>query len=121
MSADFQLIQQRTIFLLEPLTDHARAWVEEHVRADATRFGPAIVVERRDIADILTGIRLAGLAVERDQAMTDREWSAWWHDRNNWPRCDTCQRQFLRDPENPTMTTCYECKPKFDGHAAGGQ
>jgi hypothetical protein len=65
MSADFQLIEQRTIFLLEPLTDHARAWVKAHVRADSTRFGPAIVVEQRCISDILRGICVAGLAVER--------------------------------------------------------
>jgi len=65
MSADFQLIRQSTIFLLEPLTDGGRAWAEEHIPADATRFGPAIVVERRCIADILTRICFAGLAVER--------------------------------------------------------
>jgi hypothetical protein len=65
MSADFQLIEQRTIFLLEPLTDHARAWVKAHVPADVTRFGPAIVAERRCIEDVLTGICTAGLTVER--------------------------------------------------------
>ena len=65
MSADFQLIQQRTIFRLEPLTDAGRGWVEEHVRADVTRFGPAIMVEHRGIADMLRGIRSAGLGVER--------------------------------------------------------
>lgn len=64
MGADVQLMCQSTIFLLEPLTDHARAWVEEHVRADVTRFGPAIVIEQRWIADILTGICRAGLAVK---------------------------------------------------------
>ena len=62
---DFQLIRQSTIYLLEPLTDTARAWVEEHIPADATRFGPAIVVEHRYIADIVTGITVAGLSVDR--------------------------------------------------------
>ncbi len=65
MSADFQLIQQRTIVLLEPLIDDGRVWVEAHVRADVTRPGPAIVVEHRCIADILTGIDIAGLGVEQ--------------------------------------------------------
>lgn len=65
MSADFQLIEQSTIFLLEPLTDRGRAWVEEHIPAAATRFGPAIVVEHRCIADIVTGIAVAGLSVDR--------------------------------------------------------
>jgi hypothetical protein len=65
MSTDFQLIQRRAIFLLEPLTDHGRVWVAEPVRADGTRFGPAIVVEPRGIADMLTGIDIAGLGVEQ--------------------------------------------------------
>ena len=63
--ADFQLIEQSTIFLLEPLTDAARAWVQDHISADAIRFGPAIVVEHRCLADIVTGIALAGLSADR--------------------------------------------------------
>lgn len=62
---DFQLIRQSTIFLLEPLTDEARAWVQHHIPAAATRFGPAIVVEHRCIADIVTGITVSGLSVDR--------------------------------------------------------
>jgi len=65
MGTDFQLICQTTIFLLEPLTEAARAWAEGHVLADATRFGPAIVIEPHCIADILTGIGTAGLTVDR--------------------------------------------------------
>jgi len=61
---DFQLICQSTIFLLEPLTDAACAWADEHLPTDVTRFGPAIVVEHRRIVDILTNICTAGLAVE---------------------------------------------------------
>jgi hypothetical protein len=62
---DFQLIRQRTIYLLEPLTDAAPAGVQDHISAAATRFGPAIVVEHRCIADIVTGIAVAGLSVDR--------------------------------------------------------
>ncbi len=65
MSADFPLIPQRTIVLVEPLTDAGRGWVEDQVRADVTRFGPALVVEPRGIADMLPGIYIAGLGVER--------------------------------------------------------
>lgn len=65
MGADFQLIRQTTIFLLEPLTEAARAWAEEHVPADATRFGPAIVIEQHRIVDILMRICTAGLTVDR--------------------------------------------------------
>jgi hypothetical protein len=62
---DFQLISQSTISLLEPLTDAARAWVQDHISADAIRFGPAIVVKNRCVADIVTGIAVAGLTVDR--------------------------------------------------------
>ena len=61
---DFQLIRQSTIVLLEPLTDVARAWTEEHIPADATRFAPAIVIEHRYIADVAAGIERDGLTVE---------------------------------------------------------
>jgi hypothetical protein len=61
---DFQLIRQSTIFLLEPLTDAARASTEDHITADAIHFGPAIVVEYRCIADIVTSICNAGLTVD---------------------------------------------------------
>jgi hypothetical protein len=62
---DFQLIRQSTICLLEPLTDAARVWVEEHIPADAIHFGPAIVVEHRCIAGIVASIAVAGLSVDR--------------------------------------------------------
>jgi len=65
MSADFPLIPQRTIVLVEPLTDDGRGWVDDQVRADVTRVGPALVVEPRGIADMLTGLSSAGLGVER--------------------------------------------------------
>jgi hypothetical protein len=63
-TSDFQLIRQSTIFLLEPLTDTARAWVEKHLPADRTTFGAAVVVEHRYISDIFDAIVDAGLAVE---------------------------------------------------------
>jgi len=65
-AADFQLIRRSTIYLLEPLTDAACAWVEEHIPADAVRFGPAVVIEHRCIADIVTDIDTAGLTVESE-------------------------------------------------------
>ncbi len=61
---DFQLIRQTSIFLLEPLTDAARAWAGKHIPADATRFGPAIVIEHRYIADIVAGIARDRLTME---------------------------------------------------------
>jgi hypothetical protein len=61
---DFPLIRQDTIFPLKPLTDAARAWAEQHLPADATRFGPAIVIEHRFVANITAGIARDGLTVE---------------------------------------------------------
>jgi len=61
---DFQLIRQSTIFLLEPLTDAAHAWAENHIPADATRFGRSIPIEHRYIADIVAGIARGTLTVE---------------------------------------------------------
>jgi hypothetical protein len=37
----------------------------ENVTADAIRFGPAIVIEHRCIADIVTSTAVAGLSVDR--------------------------------------------------------
>ena len=72
---DFQLIRQSTIFLLEPLTDAARAWVAEHISADTIRYGSAIVVEQHGIDDIVTGIALARLTVDWSQS-SSRSWTA---------------------------------------------
>jgi hypothetical protein len=40
-------------------------WLVEQVWADAIRFGAAIVVEHRCIADIVTSIAVASLSVDR--------------------------------------------------------
>jgi len=60
---DFTVRNEGSIFLLTPHTDAARAWVEEHLPADAQTFGPAIVVEHRYIGDIVAGIQADGLEV----------------------------------------------------------
>jgi hypothetical protein len=65
MAADFQLIRQRTISRLEPLTEAAHVWAESHVSADVVRFGPAILVEHGGVADMLRDLSAAGLTVER--------------------------------------------------------
>lgn len=64
--ADFLVENHGTIFLLEPTTDAACEWVEEHLSAEPTRptrWGSAIVVEHRYIREIVEGARRDGLVV----------------------------------------------------------
>jgi hypothetical protein len=61
--ADFLVADYGTLFLLQPLTDRASAWVEEHLAADRLTWGSAVVVEPRYVADIVAGIRDDGLVV----------------------------------------------------------
>ena len=61
---DFWLSRQSTVFLLEQLTDAARAWADKHIAANALHFGAAIVIEHRFIDNILAGMRDTDLRVE---------------------------------------------------------
>ncbi len=60
---DFLVADHGTIFLLQPITDRALIWVHEHLPPDSPRFGAAVVVEYRFIADIVSGIRDDGMQV----------------------------------------------------------
>ena len=60
---DFTVQNEGTIFLLQPLTDAAFQWTEEHLPGAAQRFGSAYVVEHRYICDIIDGIVADGLTV----------------------------------------------------------
>jgi len=62
---DFCCENHGSLFLLFPLTQHARSWIEEHLPEDAQWFGNAVVVEHRYIWTVLDGIQDAGLAVSR--------------------------------------------------------
>ena len=64
MHVDFEISGGRTVYLLHPLTREARAWVDEHLPADATWFGSAVVVEHRYIGDIVGGAIGDGLVVQ---------------------------------------------------------
>jgi hypothetical protein len=63
--ADFKVDNQGSIFLLHPLNDAAREWVNEHIGQDNgyQPYYPTVVIEHRYIADIVTGIQNDGLAV----------------------------------------------------------
>ena len=61
---DFFVQNAGSIFLLRPLTDAAREWIDEHIPDDAQTFGDAIAVEHRYIAPIVTAAIADGLVVE---------------------------------------------------------
>lgn len=60
---DFYVVNEGTIFLLQPITPEAQSWIDEHIE-DAFCFGSAVVCEHRYIADIVAGIQADGLRVE---------------------------------------------------------
>ena len=59
---DFAVANHGSILILHALTDAAREWVDEHLPSHAMTWGRnGTVVEPRYIADIVEGIRAAGL------------------------------------------------------------
>ena len=58
--SDFLVSNHGTIFLLEPMTDAAVAWVDAYLPADLQLFGASIAVEHRYIRDIVEGAVAAG-------------------------------------------------------------
>jgi hypothetical protein len=62
---DFRCENHGSVFLLYPLTDSARSWIEENLPSDVQWFGQAVAVEHRYIWPILDGIQNGGLVVTR--------------------------------------------------------
>ncbi len=60
---DFLLSDHGSLFLLQPLTSHAWAWIAHHIDADAPRMGSAVAIERRYVGPIVEGIAGDGLIV----------------------------------------------------------
>jgi hypothetical protein len=61
IAPDFDVVDDHSLFLLQPITAGAAEWITEHIPEDAMTFGSATVVEHRYIGDILNGIRGDGL------------------------------------------------------------
>jgi hypothetical protein len=61
---DFRCENHGSIFLLYPLSESARSWIEENLPSDAQWFGNAVAIEHRYIWPILEGIQNDGLAVQ---------------------------------------------------------
>jgi len=62
---DFSCENHGSTFLLRPLSESAKIWVEENLPDEAQWFGDAVVVEHRYIWPILEGIENDGLVVTR--------------------------------------------------------
>jgi hypothetical protein len=60
---DLIVRDEGTLFLFCPLTPRAKAWIDEHVQADATWYGNALVVEHRYAFALAIGINDAGLTI----------------------------------------------------------
>jgi hypothetical protein len=63
LQADFLYQHEGSIGLLYPVTDEARAWVEEHISDDAQWFGSGLVIEWRYVDHLIGGITDDGLEV----------------------------------------------------------
>ena len=65
-TADFELQNHGSIFLLIPQSTSARIWVDDHIGRDNgfQPHYPSIVIEHRYVSDIVEGIQNDGLAVE---------------------------------------------------------
>ena len=64
-TADFELQNHGSIFLLNPQSTSARIWVDDHIGRDNgyQPHYPTVVIEHRYIADIVHGIQNDGLTV----------------------------------------------------------
>lgn len=65
VTPDFVVDGGGSIFLLRPLTDSAREWVESNIGQDNgfQPYWPTVVIEHRYISDIVAGIQGDGLRV----------------------------------------------------------
>jgi len=61
--ADAEVSGGGTIFLVRPLTDAAREWIEENVSNESQWFGQSLAVEHRYVGDLITGMQADGLTV----------------------------------------------------------
>lgn len=60
---DVTVDDEGSIVLVTPRSAAAREWLAAYLPDDATWFGGAVVVEPRYVADIVDGMRAAGLRV----------------------------------------------------------
>ena len=61
---DFVVENHGSIFLLQPLTPAANAWIKEYLPEDRMTFAGAVVVEHRYILNIVRGAIADGLVIK---------------------------------------------------------
>lgn len=64
MSADFDIRQDCTMTLLEPVSIEAIAWCADYLPDDCPQWGDAYAIETNKFPPILRGILAAGLSVD---------------------------------------------------------
>jgi hypothetical protein len=63
-SPDFTVEDHGSVFILQPTTDAASAWIDEHIDPLAMRWGKAgLVVEAFYVRDLVARLEQAGLEV----------------------------------------------------------
>jgi len=55
-----------SVYLIRPLTDEAKGWIEEWIPADATSFAGGVAVEWRYLDSIIAAMLDFGLALHTD-------------------------------------------------------
>jgi len=67
MRADFEINGGGSVYLLKPVSESAKIWVEEHIGQDNgfQPYWPTVVIEHRYIADVVSGIQAEGYTVQR--------------------------------------------------------
>lgn len=61
---DIRIENHGSVVLLRPVSGAATNWMEDHLPADAQRWGDAVVVEPRYVQPILDGMMNDGLVVQ---------------------------------------------------------
>lgn len=61
MTTDITITDHGSIILVTPITDQAKAWVDDNVSEESQWFGNSLVVEPRYISNLVDGMSDAGL------------------------------------------------------------
>jgi hypothetical protein len=60
-AGDVHVVLLGAVVLVTPMTDAARAWIDEHIADGAMWCGPSIAVEYRFAGELLSGMAAARL------------------------------------------------------------
>jgi len=66
--AGFAVYGGGTLYVLMPLSEGGREWIDGHIAEDAICIGSGVAVEHRYIEDILQGIVDDGLTIEGENS-----------------------------------------------------